>query len=178
MLAARHPADILVLDADPRRDPRNLAAIDMVVADGRMLRREALDGLLGEARDASREEAPIYRAVVEGHATEAVAIAAGLGAELDVATARVLGMRLYAHLEAPRPRNHFTVGIVDDVSGTSIEYEPGLDIEPPETQRAVFFGLGSDGRDWWRGPSTPARGEATSRCSDARRGRQIGRAHV
>ena len=31
------------------------------------------------------------------------------------------------------------------MSGTSLPYDPSLDIEPPETVRAIFFGLGSDG---------------------------------
>ncbi len=44
-----------------------------------------------------------------------------------------------------RPRRRFTVGINDDVSGTSLPYDPSLEIEAPETVRAVFFGLGSDG---------------------------------
>src|SRR5262249_39704338 len=42
------------------------------------------------------------------------------------------------------PRNHFTVGIVDDVTRLSLPYEE-LDIEPDDVVRAVFFGLGSDG---------------------------------
>ena len=46
-------------------------------------------------------------------------------------------------LESPRPR--FTIGINDDVSGTSLSYDDSLEIEPPTTTRAVFFGLGSDG---------------------------------
>ena len=46
-------------------------------------------------------------------------------------------------LERPRPR--FTIGINDDVSGTSLPYDGSLDIEPPARPRAVFFGLGSDG---------------------------------
>ena len=45
--------------------------------------------------------------------------------------------------EAPRPR--FTVGINDDVSLTSIDYPGWLDVESPETLRAVFYGIGSDG---------------------------------
>ncbi len=49
------------------------------------------------------------------------------------------------HLKLERPKRRFTVGINDDVSGTSLSYDPALDIEPPETVRAVFFGLGSDG---------------------------------
>ena len=44
-----------------------------------------------------------------------------------------------------RPRRRFTIGINDDVSGTSLPYDASLDIEPPDTVRAVFFGLGSDG---------------------------------
>jgi pyruvate-ferredoxin/flavodoxin oxidoreductase len=48
-------------------------------------------------------------------------------------------------LARERPKRRFTIGINDDVSGTSLEYDDSLDIEAPETVRAVFFGLGSDG---------------------------------
>jgi pyruvate-ferredoxin/flavodoxin oxidoreductase len=48
-------------------------------------------------------------------------------------------------LAGERPRRRFTIGIADDVSGTSLPYDPAFDIEAPETVRAVFFGLGSDG---------------------------------
>ena len=44
-----------------------------------------------------------------------------------------------------QPRRRFTIGIDDDVSGTSLRYDPAFDIESPDTVRAVFFGLGSDG---------------------------------
>ena len=50
-----------------------------------------------------------------------------------------------AELQRDHPRKRFTIGIVDDVSNTSLPFDPTLDIEPPETVRAVFFGLGSDG---------------------------------
>ena len=43
------------------------------------------------------------------------------------------------------PKRRFTVGITDDVSHTSLPYDDALDIESPDTVRAVFFGLGSDG---------------------------------
>jgi len=43
------------------------------------------------------------------------------------------------------PRNHFTVGIVDDVTHTSIEVDPEFDIETDDRVRAIFFGLGADG---------------------------------
>ena len=48
-------------------------------------------------------------------------------------------------LAGERPRRRFTIGIADDVSGTSLPYDRAFDIEAPETVRAVFFGLGSDG---------------------------------
>ena len=45
----------------------------------------------------------------------------------------------------PAPKNHFTVGINDDVSHTSLDYDPTFSVEHAETIRCVFFGLGSDG---------------------------------
>ena len=48
-------------------------------------------------------------------------------------------------LQQDRPRNDFTVGIVDDVSHSSLPWDPEWDIEPDDVVRAVFFGLGSDG---------------------------------
>ena len=42
-------------------------------------------------------------------------------------------------------RKHFTVGIVDDVSHTSLDVDPTFSIEPPDVVRALFYGLGSDG---------------------------------
>jgi pyruvate-ferredoxin/flavodoxin oxidoreductase len=52
---------------------------------------------------------------------------------------------VFAELAREQPRPRFTVGIDDDVSGTSIDYDPSFDIESPDTVRAIFFGLGSDG---------------------------------
>ena len=44
-----------------------------------------------------------------------------------------------------KPLNHFTVGINDDVTHTSLEYDPAFSTEDPKTVRAVFYGLGADG---------------------------------
>jgi pyruvate-ferredoxin/flavodoxin oxidoreductase len=52
---------------------------------------------------------------------------------------------IFAHLGKRQPRNHFTIGIVDDVTHTSLPYDSGLDIEPKDVTRAVFYGLGADG---------------------------------
>ncbi|MFM8331001.1 MAG: pyruvate:ferredoxin (flavodoxin) oxidoreductase, partial [Candidatus Methylumidiphilus sp.] len=48
-------------------------------------------------------------------------------------------------LAKPTPKNHFTVGINDDVSHSSLDYDPNFDIEPDEVVRALFIGLGADG---------------------------------
>jgi len=48
-------------------------------------------------------------------------------------------------LTKAEPKNHFTVGINDDVSHTSLEYDPSFSVEDEDTVRCVFFGLGSDG---------------------------------
>jgi pyruvate-ferredoxin/flavodoxin oxidoreductase len=50
-----------------------------------------------------------------------------------------------AELKAARPRNHFTVGIVDDVTGTSLEWDRELSMPEPGRVRALFYGLGADG---------------------------------
>ncbi len=48
------------------------------------------------------------------------------------------------NLSVAAPRNHFTVGIVDDVTHTSLDYDDEFDTDRAQV-RAVFYGLGSDG---------------------------------
>lgn len=48
-------------------------------------------------------------------------------------------------LEKPAPKNHFTVGINDDVSHRSLEVDSSFLLEHPDTVQAVFYGLGADG---------------------------------
>lgn len=43
------------------------------------------------------------------------------------------------------PKNHFTVGINDDVTHASLRYDSAFSTENPQTVRALFYGLGSDG---------------------------------
>jgi pyruvate-ferredoxin/flavodoxin oxidoreductase len=43
------------------------------------------------------------------------------------------------------PKNHFTVGIHDDVTHTSLDFDPEFSTEVPGTVRALFYGLGADG---------------------------------
>jgi pyruvate-ferredoxin/flavodoxin oxidoreductase len=52
---------------------------------------------------------------------------------------------VYDHLAAANPKNHFTVGINDDVSHTSLPFDPNFSTEPAKVVRALFYGLGADG---------------------------------
>lgn len=52
---------------------------------------------------------------------------------------------VFDNLAADQPKNHFTVGITDDVTGTSLEIKEHIDTAPKGLYRCKFFGLGSDG---------------------------------
>jgi pyruvate-ferredoxin/flavodoxin oxidoreductase len=52
---------------------------------------------------------------------------------------------IYDELRRDTPKNHFTIGIRDDVTHTSLDYDPAFSTEDPATMRAVSYGLGSDG---------------------------------
>jgi pyruvate-ferredoxin/flavodoxin oxidoreductase len=52
---------------------------------------------------------------------------------------------VFDELAKDKPKNHFTVGIIDDLTHTSLEYDPDFSTEDEKTVRAVFYGLGADG---------------------------------
>ncbi len=118
-----------------------LAAMPRTVKRIAVLDRTKEPGALGE---------PLYQDVVTMYAES----------NLNGSTPRVIGGRyglsskeftpamvkgVFDNLAAPEPRNHFTVGIVDDVTHLSLPYDDSFDIEPDDVVRCVFFGLGADG---------------------------------
>jgi pyruvate-ferredoxin/flavodoxin oxidoreductase len=52
---------------------------------------------------------------------------------------------IYEEMCKMAPKNHFTIGINDDVTHTSLDFDPTFSIANPKTVRCVFFGLGADG---------------------------------
>jgi len=52
---------------------------------------------------------------------------------------------IYDEMLKAKPANHFTIGIHDDVTHTSLDYDASFSTESPDTVRAIFYGLGSDG---------------------------------
>jgi pyruvate-ferredoxin/flavodoxin oxidoreductase len=52
---------------------------------------------------------------------------------------------VFDNLKVPKPKEHFTVGIHDDLNHTSLDYDPEFSTEPETVVRAMFYGLGADG---------------------------------
>ncbi|HDL07189.1 MAG TPA: pyruvate:ferredoxin (flavodoxin) oxidoreductase, partial [Desulfobacteraceae bacterium] len=52
---------------------------------------------------------------------------------------------VFDNMKSAGPKNHFTVGIVDDVTNSSLEVEEGFDVAPEGTIQCKFWGLGADG---------------------------------
>lgn len=66
----------------------------------------------------------------------------GLGSK-EFTPAMVKG--IFDNLAEAKPKNHFTIGINDDVTGTSLPYDSLFSIDEKGTYRAMFYGLGADG---------------------------------
>ena len=96
---------------------------------------------------------PLYQEVV-------TSLTEGFAARRIAAMPRVIGGRyglsskeftpamvksVFDELDKDEPKNHFTIGINDDVTHTSLDYDRAFNIESDEVTRALFFGLGSDG---------------------------------
>ena len=74
---------------------------------------------------------------------------------------------VYENLKLPEPKNHFTVGIVDDVTFTSLPLLPEVSIAPKGTYEAKFFGIGADGTVGANKNSIKIIGENTDKYAQA-----------
>lgn len=52
---------------------------------------------------------------------------------------------VYDELGKPKPKKHFTIGIKEDVTNSSIDFDPSFSVENPDTFKGKFYGLGADG---------------------------------
>lgn len=52
---------------------------------------------------------------------------------------------IYNELTKEKPKNHFTIGIIEDVTNTSLDFDPAFSVEDEKTFRGKFYGLGADG---------------------------------
>jgi len=109
--------------------------------------------VLDRCKEPGASGEPLYQDVV-------TAFAEAVGAGLVPALPRIVGGRyglsskeftpamvktVFDELKQDKPKNHFTVGIVDDVTRHSLDFDPAFTTEGEGTTRAVFYGLGADG---------------------------------
>jgi pyruvate-ferredoxin/flavodoxin oxidoreductase len=110
-------------------------------------------GVLDRTKEPGSNGEPLYldvvNALVEAHASKKFPhIPKIIGGRYGISSkeftpAMVKGV--YDEMRKADPKNHFTVGINDDVTHTSIDYDENFTIENPAGVRAIFFGLGADG---------------------------------
>ena len=115
-----------------------IAALPATVKSLAVLDRTKEPGALGE---------PLYVEVLTGLAQAGVSkrvIGGRYGLSSKEFTPAMV-KAVFDELHKPSPKNHFTVGINDDVTHTSLNYDPAYSTEVPGTVRALFYGLGADG---------------------------------
>ncbi|HTS37026.1 MAG TPA: pyruvate:ferredoxin (flavodoxin) oxidoreductase [Candidatus Solibacter sp.] len=118
-----------------------LSALPKTVRQIAVLDRTKESGAIGE---------PLYCDVINAfHSNEDAARSAvivggryGLSSK-EFTPAMVKGV--FDNLKKPQPKDHFTIGINDDVTHTSIDYDASFSTEPDSVIRAMFYGLGADG---------------------------------
>ncbi len=104
--------------------------------------------VLDRTKDPAAVGEPLYQDVVTALAEQLERPPRVIGGRYGLASKEftpAMAAAVYAELATETPRRHFTVGIRDDVSGSSLDYDPAFRTEPDSVVRAVFFGLGSDG---------------------------------
>jgi pyruvate-ferredoxin/flavodoxin oxidoreductase len=147
-------------------------AVDAMVASGervgmvtvRLFRPFVMDALVASIPETATTVAVLDRTKEPGSAGEPLlqdVVTAFADAAMDGRPApRVIGGRyglsskeftpamvkaVFDEAAADRPRRRFTVGIVDDVGGTSLDVDPTFRVAQDDVTGAIFFGLGSDG---------------------------------
>jgi pyruvate-ferredoxin/flavodoxin oxidoreductase len=104
--------------------------------------------VLDRTKEPAASGEPLYldviNAFVEGDRPNVKVVGGRYGlSSKEFTPAMVKGV--FDELKKTEPKNHFTIGITDDVTYTSIPFDPDFNIETPETVRCVFWGLGADG---------------------------------
>jgi pyruvate-ferredoxin/flavodoxin oxidoreductase len=132
--------------------PSFIAALPATVKQIAVLDRTKESGAIGE---------PLYMDVVNAiHGAQDALVPGQRAADGGVHRAKIIGGRyglsskeftpamvkaVYDNLSRPETKDHFTVGINDDVTHTSLDYDPTFSTEPDSVVRAMFYGLGADG---------------------------------
>ena len=102
--------------------------------------------VLDRCKEAGASGEPLYKDVVEAlsHRCDLTVIGGRYGLSSKDYTP-AMAKAVFDELDKMEPKNSFTVGIDDDVSFSSLKYDPSFNTEDPETKRCLFYGLGADG---------------------------------
>ena len=105
--------------------------------------------VLDRTKEPGASGEPLYQDVITALAEEGKApLPQVIGGRYGLSSKEftpAMAAAVFAELAKPAPKRHFTVGINDDVTHLSLDYDPRFTTEGDDTTRAVFFGLGSDG---------------------------------
>ncbi len=112
--------------------------------------------VLDRCKEPGADGEPLYKDVLSGLANYAMD-----GGDKFAAMPRIVGGRfglsskefnpamirsIFGELNKDKPKNNFTIGINDDVSHTSLEWDSSFHtVDPDKVSQCIFFGLGSDG---------------------------------
>ncbi len=127
----------LLVDAIPV-SAKSIAVLDMTKEPGSLGEPlyEDVRTAFGEAMSKSDCKFKHYPKIVGGRY--------GLGLQAHGTTPAMM-KAVYENLKLSIPKNHFTVGITDDVSNTSLPWDPSFSLDDKGTVQCIFWGLGSDG---------------------------------
>ncbi len=125
--------------------------------------------VLDRTKEPGANGEPLYLDVKEifygkKNAPEIVGGRYGLSSK-DTTPAMIISV--YENLKMNEPKNHFTVGIVDDVSFTSLPMQDEISIAPKGTYAAKFYGIGADGTVGANKNSIKIIGETTDKYAQA-----------
>ena len=104
--------------------------------------------VLDRSKDPAALGEPLYEDVITALAEQGRLPRRLLGGRYGLGSKEftpAMATAVFAELAAEEPHLHFTVGIDDDVSHSSLTVDPSLTTEPDDVVRCVFYGLGSDG---------------------------------
>ncbi len=109
--------------------------------------------VLEQTKEPGSAGEPLYLEVIEAFAQahsrgELLAMPKIIGGRYGLSSKDfnpAMAKAVFDELKKPAPKNSFTLGINDDVSHTSLPFDPGYSIESDDVVGAVFYGLGSDG---------------------------------
>jgi len=103
--------------------------------------------VLDRTKEPGANGEPLYLDITEafyGAKNEPVIVGGRYGlSSKDTTPAQIISV--YNNLKQTEPKNHFTLGIIDDLTFTSLPLIPEVSINDEETFEAKFYGLGADG---------------------------------